>query len=180
MSSNRTAPLAAADRQPPLGRLRAWLAAHDVGPWLIPLVFLLLLPISVPRVALSDEVQYFAYLRSLYFDGDLDFRNEYVHFAEQGRRFGDEVPVGASEVEPTRPRQVPRCEMRHPVVPGRVLALVSGRGISAVGTVIVALVVQGSERARVQIGRGRHDRRAHTMPRNQGAILSAHVGSGSS
>lgn len=95
MSSDRTAPLAAADRPSPLGRLRARLAARAVGPWLIPLVFLLLLPISVPRVALSDEVQYYAYLRSVYFDGDLDFRNEYTHFAEQGRRFGDEAVFNA-------------------------------------------------------------------------------------
>lgn len=95
MSTERTAPLAAPDRRPPLGRARAWLAAHDVGPWLIPLVFLLLLPLSVPRVALSDEVQYFAYVRSAYFDRDLDFRNEYEHFAEQGRRFGDEAIFNA-------------------------------------------------------------------------------------
>jgi hypothetical protein len=95
MSSDRTAPLAAPDRRPPLGRLRAWVAAHDVGPWLIPLVFLLMLPLSVPRVALSDEVQYYAYLRSVYFDRDLDFRNEYEHFAEQGRRFGDEAVANA-------------------------------------------------------------------------------------
>jgi len=89
MHSDRTAPLAAPDRWAAWGRLRAWIAARPVGPWLIPLVFLLLLPISVPRVALSDEVQYFSYLRSVYFDGDLDFRNEYTHFAEQGQRFGD-------------------------------------------------------------------------------------------
>lgn len=95
MSSDRTAPLAAPGRRPPFGRLRAWLAAHDAGPWLIALVFLLLLPLSVPRVALSDEVQYYAYLRSLYFDGDLDFRNEYEYFAEQGRRFGDEAVANA-------------------------------------------------------------------------------------
>lgn len=64
---------------------------REFGPWIILGVCLLLLPISLPRVALSDEVQYYAYLRSVYFDRDLDFRNEYEHFAEQGRRFGDEA-----------------------------------------------------------------------------------------
>jgi hypothetical protein len=73
------------------GRARAWLAARDLGPWLILAVCLLLLPLSVPRVALSDEVQYYAYLRSLYFDGDLDFRNEYSYFADRGSSFGDEA-----------------------------------------------------------------------------------------
>ncbi|HMQ31988.1 MAG TPA: glycosyltransferase family 39 protein [Chloroflexaceae bacterium] len=78
-----------------LARARAALAARDVGPWLIVGLCLLLLPLSVPRVALSDEVQYYAYLRSAYFDRDLDFRNEYTHFAEQGRRFGDEAVANA-------------------------------------------------------------------------------------
>jgi hypothetical protein len=95
MPTDRTAPLAAPNRRSAPGRLRAWLAARDVGPWLIPLVFLLLLPISVPRVALSDEVQYYAYLRSLYFDGDLDFRNEYTFFAERGLSFGDRAVFDA-------------------------------------------------------------------------------------
>jgi hypothetical protein len=95
MTPDRPAKLAAPDRPAALPRLRAWLGARDVGPWLIPLLFLLLLPISLPRVALSDEVQYYAYLRSFVFDGDLDFRNEYTHFAEQGRRFGDEAVFDA-------------------------------------------------------------------------------------
>ncbi|MEI6179333.1 MAG: hypothetical protein WCP31_01155 [Chloroflexales bacterium] len=77
------------------GRWHAWRATHDIGPWLILGVCLLLLPLSVPRVALSDEVQYYAYLRSVYFDHDLDFRNEYTYFAEQGRRFGDEAVANA-------------------------------------------------------------------------------------
>jgi len=65
------------------------------GPWIILACWLLLLPFSLPRVALSDEVQYYAYLRSIYFDRDLDFRNEYEHFAAQGRRFGDEAVANA-------------------------------------------------------------------------------------
>lgn len=80
---------------PPIARAQAWAQAHDPGPWLIALVFLLLLPVSLPRVALSDEVQYYAYLRSVYFDSDLDFRNEYEHFAAVGRQFGDEAVANA-------------------------------------------------------------------------------------
>jgi hypothetical protein len=78
-----------------MSRARAALAAAPVGPWLILGVCLLLLPLSVPRVALSDEVQYYAYLRSVYFDRDLDFRNEYEYFAAAGRRFGDEAVSNA-------------------------------------------------------------------------------------
>lgn len=78
-----------------LASFRSWLAANDAGPWVITLVFLLLLPFSVPRVALSDEVQYYAYLRSVYFDRDLDFRNEYEHFAAQAERFGDRAITNA-------------------------------------------------------------------------------------
>jgi hypothetical protein len=82
---------------------------------LVVLVFLLLLPLSLPRIYATDEVQYYAYLRSLYFDGDLFFENEYRHFAaanpasriedallterrlnpETGR-YGNVAPVGAA------------------------------------------------------------------------------------
>lgn len=40
-------------------------------------IFLALVPLSNPRVYAVDEVGYFVYLRSLRFDGDLDFENEY-------------------------------------------------------------------------------------------------------
>ena len=59
-----------------LGRL--W-NSHS-GAALLVLIFVLLLPVSNPRVYAVDEVQYYAYLRSLYFDGDLDFENEYLSF----------------------------------------------------------------------------------------------------
>lgn len=36
------------------------------------------------RIYASDEVQYFAFLRSLAFDGDLSFQNEYEHFHDAG------------------------------------------------------------------------------------------------
>jgi hypothetical protein len=73
----------------PLRRWVARLSRYDTGLLVIIALFVLLLPLSVPRVALSDEVQYYAYLRSLYFDGDLNFQNEYEHFANAGRANGD-------------------------------------------------------------------------------------------
>ena len=47
-------------------------------------VFLLSLPAVTPRMYSSDEVQYFAYLRSLWFDHDLSFEDEYQHFYDAG------------------------------------------------------------------------------------------------
>lgn len=56
------------------------------GQLLIIALFLLLLPFSLRRIYATDEVQYFAYVRSVYFDHDLDFRNEYEHFAQIGEQ----------------------------------------------------------------------------------------------
>ena len=42
------------------------------------------LPAVNPRLYSSDEIQYFAYLRSLWFDHDLSFENEYRYFYERG------------------------------------------------------------------------------------------------
>ena len=43
-------------------------------------LFLVSLPFITPRVAASDEIEYFSYLPSLILDRDLDFRNEYEYF----------------------------------------------------------------------------------------------------
>ncbi|MEO7912914.1 MAG: hypothetical protein ABIV47_24970 [Roseiflexaceae bacterium] len=59
---------------------------RDHGQLLIIVLFLLLLPFSLRRIYATDEVQYFAYVRSVYFDHDLDFRNEYEHFATIGEQ----------------------------------------------------------------------------------------------
>jgi hypothetical protein len=45
-------------------------------------LFLLSLPLVTTRIYASDEVQYFSYLRSLWFDHDVSFENEYQHFYE--------------------------------------------------------------------------------------------------
>jgi len=44
------------------------------------LLFVVSLPAVTARLYSSDEVQYFSYLRSLYFDGDVSFENEYRFF----------------------------------------------------------------------------------------------------
>jgi hypothetical protein len=51
--------------------------------WIV-LAFALSLPAVTTRIYASDEVQYFAYLRSLWFDGDVSFENEYRHFYDTG------------------------------------------------------------------------------------------------
>src|SRR5690348_12712301 len=66
--------------------LNAQFWKRDRGQLLIVALFLLLLPFSLPRIYATDEVQYYAYLRSVYFDHDLDFRDEYEHFAEVGEQ----------------------------------------------------------------------------------------------
>ena len=47
-------------------------------------LFLLSLPAVTPRIYSSDEIQYFAYLRSVWFDRDLSFENEYQYFYDRG------------------------------------------------------------------------------------------------
>jgi hypothetical protein len=47
-------------------------------------LFLLSLPAVTTRIYSSDEIQYFAYLRSMWFDRDLSFENEYRHFYDRG------------------------------------------------------------------------------------------------
>jgi hypothetical protein len=47
---------------------------------LLILLFVCSLPAVTPRLYSSDEVQYFSYLRSLWFDRDVSFENEYRYF----------------------------------------------------------------------------------------------------
>jgi hypothetical protein len=51
-------------------------------------IFLALAPVSNPRVYAVDEVGYFVYLRSLRFDGDLNFENEYRELDARNPRAG--------------------------------------------------------------------------------------------
>ena len=47
-------------------------------------VFVLSLPAVTVRFYASDEIEYFAYLRSMWFDGDFSFDNEYRYFYDRG------------------------------------------------------------------------------------------------
>jgi hypothetical protein len=47
-------------------------------------LFLISLPAITSRLYSSDEVQYFSYLRSPWFDRDLSFENEYRYFYDRG------------------------------------------------------------------------------------------------
>jgi hypothetical protein len=47
------------------------------------LAFAASLPAVTPRIYASDEIQYFSYLRSLWFDRDVSFDNEYRHFFDR-------------------------------------------------------------------------------------------------
>lgn len=48
------------------------------------LVFLVSLPAVTPRIYAADEVEFFAFLRSLWFDRDVSFQNEYQYFYDNG------------------------------------------------------------------------------------------------
>jgi hypothetical protein len=48
------------------------------------LVFLISLPAVTTRIYASDETEYFSYLRSLWFDHDVSFENEYQYFYDHG------------------------------------------------------------------------------------------------
>jgi hypothetical protein len=60
------------------------MARRLMTPALLTLLFLLSLPAVTPRIYASDEVQYFAFLRSLWFDHDVSFENEYRYFYDHG------------------------------------------------------------------------------------------------
>jgi hypothetical protein len=68
--------------------------------WLV-LLFLVSLPAVTPRIYASDEIQYFAFLRSLWFDHDVSFDNEYRYFADHGIADSGFVQTNLDRVTPT-------------------------------------------------------------------------------
>lgn len=58
--------------------LRRWW--HDRGLVGLVALFIVLLPLVTQRIYASDEIKYFAYTHSIFFDQDLDFSNEYLHW----------------------------------------------------------------------------------------------------
>jgi hypothetical protein len=70
---------------PPPSALSTAHSALSVRQWLVLVcLFVLSLPAVTPRIYSSDEIQYFAYLRSIWFDHDLSFENEYQYFYDRG------------------------------------------------------------------------------------------------
>lgn len=61
-------------------RVRPWRS----GRWILPLLFVALLPAVTTRINASDEIQFFAWLHSWTFDRDVDFENEYRYFVDAG------------------------------------------------------------------------------------------------
>jgi hypothetical protein len=53
------------------------------GRAIVAAAWLLTLPLVTPRIRGADEIEYFAYLRSMTFDRDLEFGNEYRFFHER-------------------------------------------------------------------------------------------------
>jgi hypothetical protein len=78
-----------------------WFRRINHGPLLILGLFLLLLPLANPRVYATDEVQYYVYLRSLRFDGDLSFENDYRELARRNPASG----IEGSLLQPNRIRE---------------------------------------------------------------------------
>ncbi len=65
-------------------------ALRDRGLLVLTLIFLVSLPLVTVRVYATDEIEYFSYLRSLWFDRDLNFENEYLHFYQSDpRKYAD-------------------------------------------------------------------------------------------
>ena len=73
-------------------------------------LFLLTLPAVTPRLYSSDEVQYFSYLRSIWFDHDVSFENEYRYFYEQGVA---RTPGFERDVPPIRDALGTTRQLRH-------------------------------------------------------------------
>jgi hypothetical protein len=62
----------------------AFRSAPTARQWtVLGVLFLLSLPAVTTRIYSSDEIQYFAYLRSIWFDRDLSFENEYRYFYDR-------------------------------------------------------------------------------------------------
>lgn len=56
---------------------------RERGVLILLVLYLLSLPLVTHDIRAADEIEYFAYLHSLSFDHDLDFRNEYQYFFDR-------------------------------------------------------------------------------------------------
>ncbi len=82
-----------------LGGLRDVL--FERGVILLLVLFALALPISNARIAATDEAQYYVYLTSLRFDGDMNFANDYQRLVEMNPKAGIDALLSESRIRPT-------------------------------------------------------------------------------
>ena len=68
---------------------------REALPWLALSAFLIPTYVDHSRNMESDGIHYYAYLRSLLFDGDLDLRNEYGMLGWANTAHRNVLPVGA-------------------------------------------------------------------------------------
>jgi hypothetical protein len=77
----RSAPVRAPTRL--AERVGAWWRRADRGMAILVIIFVCSLPLVAHRMTASDAIEYYVYDRSLYFDGDLDFTNDYQGFYDR-------------------------------------------------------------------------------------------------
>ena len=65
---------------------RAWWAKADHGLVVLIALYVLSLPFVTHRITASDAIEYYSYDRSLYFDHDLNFFNDYQGFIDRNPR----------------------------------------------------------------------------------------------
>ncbi|MCX7625391.1 MAG: hypothetical protein N2Z21_04190 [Candidatus Sumerlaeaceae bacterium] len=65
--------------------------------WLIGLLLVTVVFVTRPSIHGNDGVQNYAYLRSILFDGDLDFTNEYAHYFSRAASWFDEKQIPRDE-----------------------------------------------------------------------------------
>ena len=82
-----------------LSRIIQWYK-QDAGHIVLGVIMLICLMISFPRVYATDEVQYYAWMRSVWFDHDVNFQNEYETFAQLNPQSG----IANSLLQPNRIR----------------------------------------------------------------------------
>lgn len=86
MSGEITAPRTVPHMGETISR-RSWLAARgsrlDRGFVVLLVLYALTLPLVSHRMTASDAIEYYAYARSAYFDGDLNFFNDYQGFIDR-------------------------------------------------------------------------------------------------
>lgn len=67
----------------PMSRVRSWWSAVDRRLAILVILYACSLPLVAHRITASDAIEYYVYDRSLYFDHDLDFTNDYQGFYER-------------------------------------------------------------------------------------------------